>query len=309
MLHSRIHLPVTLKLSIRTLASGNSNPSNPSDPSPVPLAFNHYGSSVDRSHHPLVIGHGLFGHKGNFNAIAKRLQQRLGNQIFAVDMRNHGESPHVPEMTYPHMAADYAHFIESVVKPATGFDQVHLLGHSMGAKTACLLALDSSKANLIKSLIIEDINPVARSQNKRIKFYIQHMKKVNLKQSRRQIGEDFAPIIANRAVRASLLTNLAHIGKNGNQEYRWKLNLDAIETYIDNVLSFTVSDGTFEGPSLFVYGENSEYLNTDDFKAIQRLFPNPRFHVIPKAGHWLHAEQPEAFVDSVVDFIKSVERE
>uniref|UniRef100_A0A7E4UPR4 sn-1-specific diacylglycerol lipase ABHD11 n=1 Tax=Panagrellus redivivus TaxID=6233 RepID=A0A7E4UPR4_PANRE len=306
MLTSRVYAFGTRKSCIRALSSSSLNPPDTSDIIPVPLAFNHFGKPTDRHHPPLIIGHGLFGHKSNWNAIAKRLQHRLGNQVFAVDMRNHGESPHVPEMSFPDMAADLAYFIESVVTPATGFDKVHLLGHSMGGKAACLLALDPNHARHLKSVIVEDISPVSASRNIHFRHYIHNMKKVNLKQPRRKVGEDLAHIVTNPSVRAFLLTNLVPVGDH-KEEFRWKMNLDAIENHVEDVMRFTINEGNFLGPSMFIYGEESGYLQREDFKAIRRLFPTVRFQEISKAGHWLHAEKPEPFMDAVVDFIKHVD--
>ncbi|KAK0424211.1 hypothetical protein QR680_008548 [Steinernema hermaphroditum] len=273
----------------------------------VSLAFTKYGESGDLQRKPLVIAHGLFGQKQNWNSVSKALQRRLGNQIFSVDMRNHGESPHVPTMEYEEMALDLVKFIESVVLPSTSgkFSSVYLLGHSMGGKAAMSLALSEEKKHLIDRLIVEDVSPntMNKSSHSNFPHYIRAMKEADLTQSRKLIGEYLAPIVTDLATRQFLLTNLAP--SNGESRLKWKLNLDAIEDFLSHITSTTLSTGTFEGRSLFQSGGRSDYITPQDHPVILDLFPNAQFDVIPDAGHWVHAEQPQLFMESLVRFIEA----
>lgn len=130
------------------------------------------------------------------------------------------------------------------------------------------------------------------------------MKLVDLTKSRRQLSDDLAHVITDLPTRQFLLTNLAQADGSDNR-LRWKPNLDAIESHIEHILRFTINDkGVFEKPSLFVTGENSQYVQESHHDAIRKLFPNVEFVSIPKSGHWVHAENPTAFIDAVVDFLK-----
>ena len=268
----------------------------------VSLAFNKFGSEKNRSHNPLVIGHGLFGQKTNWNSVSKQLQKKLDNQIYVLDFRNHGDSPHTDSMHYLEMAEDIHRFAEEVVIPDSGFEKFHLLGHSMGGKIAALFALNQEYQKLLRSVIIEDISPTSESRNIHFRRYVEHMRKVDLSKSRKEIGEDLAHVITDLPTRQFLLTNLALDEKSS--KLRWKPNLEAIGEYIEHVLRFTIDSGTFEQPTLFVYGEKSGYVRPEDFEIISKLFPRVEFKSIPNAGHWVHAENPAAFVDSIVEFIR-----
>uniref|UniRef100_A0A1I7Y700 sn-1-specific diacylglycerol lipase ABHD11 n=2 Tax=Steinernema glaseri TaxID=37863 RepID=A0A1I7Y700_9BILA len=275
--------------------------------SAVSLAFTKYGEASDLHRKPLVIAHGLFGQKQNWNSVSKALQRRLGNQIFAVDMRNHGESPHAPTMEYDEMAGDLVKFIEDVVLPSTSgkFSSVHLLGHSMGGKAAMSLALAEEMKHLVDRLIVEDVSPSTMNKVSHSHFphYIRAMKTADLTLSRKMIGEYLAPVVKDLPTRQFLLTNLAP-GNNGSR-LKWKLNLDAIEEFLSHITSTTLSQGTFEGPAMFQSGARSDYITPEDHPVIKKLFPMAEFDVIANAGHWLHAEQPKLFMESVVRFIEA----
>ena len=266
----------------------------------VSLAFNRFGSAENRSHPPLVIGHGLFGHKSNWNSVSKQIQRKLDNQIFVVDFRNHGDSPHVPSMSYPEMAEDLKQFIKDVVVNESGYDSVHLLGHSMGGKVATVFAMDPESQPLLRTAIIEDVSPVLESRNIHFKRYVSHMKTVDLSKSRSEISADLAHVITDLPTRQFLLTNLT---QDSNNRLRWKPNLDALEEHISHVLQYTINEGTFSKPTLFLTGGDSKYVTEAHHDDIRKLFPNVEFVSIPKAGHWVHAQNPTAFIDAVVDFL------
>uniref|UniRef100_A0A914YYZ1 sn-1-specific diacylglycerol lipase ABHD11 n=1 Tax=Panagrolaimus superbus TaxID=310955 RepID=A0A914YYZ1_9BILA len=269
----------------------------------VSLAFNSFGSSENRSHPPLVIAHGLFGHKSNWNSVSKQIQRKLDNQVFAIDFRNHGESPHTDSMTYSDMVEDLKVFINDVVVKESGYDSVHILGHSMGGKAVTLLAMDSEGQKLLRTAIIEDVSPVSESRNIHFKRYISQMKNVDLSKSRRKISDDLAHVITDLPTRQFFLTNLAK-DENSNNRLRWKPNLDALENHIEHVLRFTIKEGTFAKPSLFITGANSSYVNESNHNEIKKMFPKVEFISIPKAGHWVHAENPNAFIDAIVNFLE-----
>jgi pimeloyl-ACP methyl ester carboxylesterase len=270
----------------------------------VSLAFNRFGSRENHTHPPLVIGHGLFGQKSNWNSVSKQIQRKLDNQVFVIDFRNHGESPHVPSMTYPEMVEDLKEFINDVVIKESGSDTVHLLGHSMGGKAVTLLAIDSDAQKFLRTVIVEDVSPVSESRNIHFKRYVQHMRNVDLTKSRREISDDLAHVVTDLPTRQFFLTNLAQDETSSNH-LRWKPNLEALEHHIEHILRYTIQEGTFNKPTLFITGENSRYVNESNHENIKKLFPNVEFVSIPKAGHWVHAENPMAFTDAIVNFIKN----
>ncbi|PAV87415.1 hypothetical protein WR25_14220 [Diploscapter pachys] len=271
---------------------------------PVPLASTVYGDpAIDIEMPPLVIAHGLFGQKQNWNSVGKAIQRRLGNTVHCVDMRNHGSSPRAATMTYTDMASDLAEYIRKI-RSETGFRKVHLLGHSMGGKAVMRLAIDPNGGQLIERLIVEDVSPKGYSTS-HVKFrdYIKAMRQVDMKSTRKQILEQLEPAVPELAVRQFLITNLQPKSDDPST-FEWRCNVDVIDQYVDEVLGFTVPVGSFRGPTLFLYGETSGYVPDSDRPLIRCMFPQVKFEAIPKAGHWVHAEQPAPFIDTVCRFFE-----
>jgi esterase len=237
---------------------------------------------------PLVIAHGLFGSAKNWNAIAKRLSQ--GREVIAVDMRNHGDSPHAAVHDYPAMAADLAEVLETL-------GEADLLGHSMGGKAAMTLAL--TRPGLLRRLVVADIAPVAYGHSQI--GYVEAMKALDLAPLRRRSEADagLKASVPEAGVRAFLLQSLA-IGPEGAA---WKLNLDALEDQMPAIMGFPDLPGPFDGPTLFLTGAKSDYVTEAHWPRIEALFPHLERVAVPDAGHWLHAEAPEAFCAAVEAFL------
>ncbi|VDK30088.1 unnamed protein product [Gongylonema pulchrum] len=274
---------------------------------PVELAFDKYGDKLDRRTSPLIILHGIFGHKSNWQSIARTLQQRLGTIIFTVDLRNHGDSPWCASMTYPEMTEDVRHFINEIVQREIGVRScIHLLGHSMGGKIAMRLALENRDTDLIRSLIIEDITPRSYSLLASFPRMIEAMKHIDLTRSRAEIERELAATVSDRTTRLFLMMNL--VTDRGRAQQRWRLNLDSIGRHLHELRGAGVpNDGVFHGRCLFVSGALSQYVLDSDHPAILERFPNAEFSVIPRASHWVHAGNPDDFVEAIVKFIRSVE--
>lgn len=287
-------------ISVRTLCINQSRLL--SQRNTVPLAFNTYGDPAkDRASPPLVILHGLFGQKTNWNSVGKALQRKLGGIIYCVDMRNHGSSPKVATMTYEDMAADVAEFIRSR-KHESGCDKMHLLGHSMGGKAAMRLAVDESSTELLDKLIIEDVSPKGYSPNNApFRQYIQAMYAMDLTKPRKEILDGLEPAIPNLAIRQFILTNLQ---RKDDGTFEWKCNIEAIEQHVDDILGFHIPENTYHGPTLFLHGANSEYVPQSHHSHIRSIFPNSQFVAVPGAGHWVHADSPGPFIDAVVNYLK-----
>lgn len=238
---------------------------------------------------PFLIAHGLFGTARNWGVLAKRFA--VQRQILTVDMRNHGESFSADSNTYFDMADDLAKVIETV-------GAADVMGHSMGGKAAMVLAL--TRPELVNRLVIADIAPVGYSHSQSDK--ITAMKSVDLtKVSRRRDADlQLAETIADPMLRAFLLQSL-NINPDGPAS--WKLNLDALQNAMDDIIGFPDLSGQFTGQVLFLHGGASDYVQPAHHAKIRSLFPNAVFEVIEGAGHWLHAENPRAFEGEVNRFL------
>lgn len=249
------------------------------------LAYEPEGAATEL---PLLIAHGLFGQARNFHTLARRLAAT--RRVIAVDMRNHGEAPHDPEMTYPAMAADLAAAID---RHCNG--KAFVLGHSMGGKAAMTLAL--TQPQLVRGLIVADIAPVAYTHTHLP--YVRAMKALDLGTVRRRADADraLASDIPDPALRGFLLQGLSL----GGGEAHWRFNLDALESGMDALIGFpeSLADARYDGPVLFLRGSASDYVEPADFEQIRSHFPAAEIETIDGAGHWLHAERPDAFVAEV----------
>ena len=238
---------------------------------------------------PLLIAHGLFGSARNWGAIARALADR--GPVLAVDMRNHGQSPHHPQHGYADLAADLA----EVVAAEAG--QADILGHSMGGKAAMTLAL--TRPQLVRRLIVADIAPVAYGHSQQ--GLIDAMRGLDRDglASRTEADRRLATAVADPGVRAFLLQSLDLKARPP----RWRLNLAALAANMDAILGWPDTDAQFEGASLFLAGGASDYIHRDHRPAILARFPAARIARVPGAGHWLHADRPEAVAATVRAFL------
>jgi esterase len=240
----------------------------------------------------LVIAHGLYGSGRNWGVIAKRLASRRA--VLTVDMRNHGDSPHASSQSYEDMAADLAEVITNQ-GPA-----VDLLGHSMGGKAAMQLAL--TRPGLIRRLVVADIAPVPYSHDQ-IR-YVDAMEAVDLASVATRSAAD-AALAANGvedpALRAFFLQSLDLRASPP----RWKLNLPVLKAEMPKIVGWPGTVGHFDHPALFLTGAESRYVLPEHRDTIRALFPKARFAKIPGAGHWLHAEKPREFEETVRVFLEA----
>ncbi len=238
---------------------------------------------------PLVIAHGLFGSGRNWGVIARRLAD--AREVVAVDMRNHGESPRQPTQGYAEMAADIA----EVIRHLGG--RADVLGHSMGGKAAMMLALTDGE--LVNRLVVADIAPVAYMHDQVPN--VAAMRSVPLDRIRTRADADAALAlrIDDPALRAFFLQSL----DLRSDPPQWRLNLDVLEAEMPQIVGWPDVDGKFEGPALFLSGAESGYVRPQNREAITALFPAARFARLAGAGHWLHAEKPREFEETVRVFL------
>lgn len=239
----------------------------------------------------LVIAHGLYGSARNWGVIARRLADR--REVVVVDMRNHGDSPRFPVQGYPEMAADLAEVIGSLGEP------VDLLGHSMGGKAAMQLAL--TRPELIRRLVIADIAPVAYAHDQ--SQHVRAMAALDLSRIRTRAEADaaLAAGVDDPALRAFFLQSL----DLRQHPPRWKLNLAVLASEMPKIIGWPGTEGLFPNPALFLTGADSHYVRAEHRETIRTLFPKARFARIPGAGHWLHAEKPREFEETVRVFLEA----
>ena len=241
---------------------------------------------------PVAILHGLFGSGRNWRSIVQQLLAR--HRVLAFDLRNHGASPWADGMSYGEMVEDLRTSLG-----ARGIDRIALLGHSMGGKVAMLAAL--LHPGDVDHLIVVDIAPAPNPPT--LLAHVLAMRAVDLNgiTRRSEVDARLTEAIPDGAERAFLLQNL--IIDDGKA--RWRLNLEAIEREFPQILDFPdLPAGTaYQGPTLFVAGARSDYIQTEHEPTIQRLFPQARITRLEGAGHWVHAEQPHAFLKTVAPFL------
>ena len=250
------------------------------------LARQRHGGGAGRK---LLIAHGLFGSARNWGGVAKALG--TGREVVAVDMRNHGRSFRDAVMDYPAMAADLA----AVIRAEGG--RMDVLGHSMGGKAAMALAV--TEPDLVGRLVVGDIAPVRYDHSHA--GLIDAMEAVDLSAvARRGDAEvQLAGLVEDRGIRAFLLQSL----ETGTGPARWRLNLPVLRASMPTLVDFPDLGGAFGGPALFVSGSTSDYVGDGARPAIRRLFPRARLVTLKGAGHWLHADSPDAFARTVAAFL------
>lgn len=241
---------------------------------------------------PVLLLHGLFGSADNWQTVSKWLAADF--HVFAIDLRNHGRSPHVPEMNLPALARDVIDFMDAQAIPAS-----RLLGHSLGAKVAMELALSAPER--AQALIVVDMAPRAYPPGHG--EILQGLASINLSEVRDRQHADalLSASVPELRVRQFLLKSLA---RNANGSFAWKFNLSALVDQYPRLNEAVPAAGAFNGPALFVRGQNSNYLLASDWPEILRRFPAARQVIIPGAGHWVHADAPDQFVRIILEFLK-----
>ncbi|EGC33684.1 hypothetical protein DICPUDRAFT_154256 [Dictyostelium purpureum] len=279
---------------------------------PVDLVFNvqkpsHLKPTDNQNVKNIIILHGLFGAGGNWKTISPKIADNTNCNVFQVDQRNHGISPHTNEFNYKVMSDDIGRLIEK-----ENLNDVSIIGHSMGGRVAMLYALLYPET--INKLVIVDISPSHLKSHTIMEFreYLERMDSMDVKnlKNRKEAEDWLAPVVPERGVRLFLLTNLI-LGDNGH--YHWRINIKGLLEKIDNVASFptpteisemsTSKTNKYTRPTLFIAGGKSHFIRDQDTQLINSYFPNYELEVVPNAGHWVHAEDPKTFVQIVSDFI------
>ena len=243
---------------------------------------------------PMVILHGLFGSLDNWMTLARRFAENY--RVFIVDQRNHGKSVHMDEHTYEAMAKDLLLFFDE-----HELNDVILVGHSMGGKTAMQFSVDNPER--LSKVVVVDIGPQGYEVHH--DEMIRAMQRLDLSNiaSRRQAEEELAMMIEEKDTRQFLLKNLYRKNDDdGNAAYAWRFNLDVIAQDIEEV--GLPIHGSSDLPFLFIRGSRSDYLEVDQLPEIRKLFPNAVLNSLD-TGHWVHAQDPDGLFDSITNFAES----
>lgn len=251
---------------------------------------------------PLVVIHGLYGSSDNWYSIGKRLAEQY--TVFLVDQRNHGRSPHLLSHTYDDMVDDLKAFADS-----QHLEKFTLLGHSMGGKTAMWFA--ANYPEMIEKLVVADIAPRNYLELKNESQFFLHrnillaMQDIDFEniESRKDIADYLEEKIDNSKVVQFLLKSV-EINKE-NKQYQWRLNAKVLYDYLEEIID-GVNDDWLEDrmpitnyPVIFIRGLESHYIREAEIKVIKKIYPEAKIIDIENAGHWLHAEQPQKFVQAV----------
>lgn len=250
---------------------------------------------------PIVFLHGLFGCKSNNRTVSKKLALMLDRDVYCLDLRNHGASPHIGRMDYSAMGADVERFIKDheLKNPI-------LIGHSMGAKAAMAVCL--RKPKLCSLLIPVDNAPVDFTAGatgfSKFGMYVRQLQKIEANRSLKSLRECdsvLAEVESNKVIRQFLLMNMKP-SKDGG--YRCVVALDVLAKTLDNVSAwpFNSDYSRWSKPALFIRGKKSPYVADNFLNSIAKFFP--RFEVYDvDAGHWLISEKPHEFVTAVAEWI------
>ncbi|QRR01702.1 alpha/beta fold hydrolase [Dyadobacter sandarakinus] len=242
---------------------------------------------------PLIILHGVFGFLDNWLTISKTIADH-GYQVFLVDQRHHGRSPHEGPLDFPTFASDLKAFIED-----QALENPILVGHSMGGKTVMQYAV--TYPGTFEKLVVVDIAP--RSYPIHHTDILRGLNAIELATlaSRHEADEVLSRYEPSLTVRQFLLKNLYRKDDGG---FGWRFNLPLLTTDMGNVGAPVESDVQIKTPALFMRGAKSDYILDEDWEAILAIFPNAVLETIPDAGHWIQAEQPKLFVEKLISFLE-----
>ena len=240
---------------------------------------------------PLLILHGLFGSMDNWRSLAPKLARQF--KVITVDLPNHGRSPAEKSFNYPSLARNLIAFMDQQAIPAATF-----LGHSLGGKVAMQCALDFPKR--VQRLLVIDI--ALRAYAPEHLFIFRALRALNLAayESRREIYRALQGALPNPAVRQFLLMNL----EKAEQGYRWRIDLENLQQNYPAICAAVKGKGPYLGPALFLKGASSDYIKDEDEGEILAWFPEAELISIPRAGHWVQTDAPEAFLNAALEFLK-----
>ncbi|CAO1624737.1 unnamed protein product [Parajaminaea phylloscopi] len=271
--------------------------------------------ALDFEHHPapsgsepaaggakaVVVAHGLFGSKQNWRSLSRLMAQRWAVPVYAVDLRNHGTSPHVQSMNYADMASDLLRFVKD-----HSLEKIALIGHSMGGKAVQSFALSPQlPSGVLDSLVSVDMSPATGKLSPEFESYVRAMLEINKRQfdTRKEAEELLAETEPDLGIRQFLLTNLRKA--EAGSPWLFRIPVETISEHLSQIGDFPYkpTERTWDGRTLFVKGAKSKYINRRNIPICDQYFPNAQHSTID-AGHWVQAEKPREFVDVVGQFLR-----
>lgn len=248
---------------------------------------------------PFIILHGFLGMSDNWRTLGRHFAEE-GYQVHLVDQRNHGRSFHSDAFDYPLMVEDLKQYID-----AKGLEDIVLLGHSMGGKTAMQFAV--KYPDKVAKLLVADIGPKSYPQHHQailkglssLTFADPEKGREGIS-SRGEADKALAEYVDNFSVRQFLLKNLYWESKG---KLALRMNLPGLIANVEEIGKALPGDAVYNGATCFLYGGASNYILPEDIPWIKRHFPMSQFNKIEGAGHWLHAEKPKEFFNIVMKFL------
>lgn len=255
---------------------------------------------------PMIILHGLYGSSDNWYSIAKAFAGRF--EVYLIDQRNHGNSPHTKEHNYIVLRNDLYEFMES-----RKLEKAVIMGHSMGGKAAMFFAV--AYPEKVQSLIVVDISPRSyKSLTQPVSQSLDHLNIItsmmgvdfSKAKDRQDIDLALSETLHSQKLRQFLLKN---VRRNKDGQFEWKLNVKTIHDQLPKIMDgldpkpYMNGNGVTGFPVLFIKAEKSGYIKEEDIAIIKTIFPMAELVTIPGADHWVHVEMPELLIKTVSYFI------
>jgi pimeloyl-ACP methyl ester carboxylesterase len=241
---------------------------------------------------PLLIIHGFMGMGDNWKSLGAQYVAK-GFQVHAVDMRNHGKSFHSDVFNYDAMVQDLVEYIEE-----NNLGVVDIIGHSMGGKAAMFFAIQHPQ--LLDKLVVADIGP---------QYYPPHHQDIlaglnavdfTVKPSRNDVEEVLGKYIDDAGTRQFLMKNLYWVEPG---QLGFRINLPVFNEQVDNIGEALPEGSVYDKPTLFLRGDKSKYIREQDLALIGQHFPGYEIKTITNSGHWVHAENPQEFLEYTLEFL------
>lgn len=241
----------------------------------------------------LVILHGLLGSSRNWTTIGRALQEQF--DVHALDLRNHGSSPHAESMRWTELCGDLEAYLDK-----EGVNEMVLMGHSLGGKIGMRYACENP--GIVKKLVIVDIAAKPYPPYHDAEFRAMKSVTVGELGSRKEAEAALEPLVPNWAMRQFLLTNL--VRDEGTGAFRWQANIEALHASLPHIRQNSLQDGDrYEGPVLLLRGANSDFIIDSDVEDMRHWLPHLQEALVPDAGHNVHVENRKGFLEALLGWV------
>lgn len=254
---------------------------------PQTLNYSTQGQGED-----VILIHGLFGDLDNLKGLGQTLEEHY--RVTRIDVPNHGQSPHWDHMDYPSLSQAVITLMDEL-----GIEKAHLVGHSMGGKIVLATALGHPER--VRSVVAADIAPVAYQPRHQKVFDALTSLPLDGSVDRKAALSHVLGKGVDEGTAQFLLKSL----RRADEGFYWRMNLSGLISAYDAIIGWPFEDKHFDGATLFIRGEDSDYVSADHRDAILSQFPKVQLKSIGGAGHWLHAQKPAIFNRLVKNFLDS----